>query len=176
MSVSNCCICKDIYKQTKDLIVAPPILKIPAGKTQLVRIGWRRPGSINKELTYRLFIQDLTPYKALQNTIQFKIQASMPVFIQPSTPLYQAAWQIKRLGTHQIKLILNNTGNMHIQVSTITLTNANNQIVATVNAAAYVLPQESINTTLQTKIPISNSVTVTADTDNGKLTANVVVS
>lgn len=167
---------KDIYKQTKDLIVAPPILKIPPGKTQLVRIGWRRPGSLSKELSYRLFIQDLTSYEAVQNTIRFKVQASMPVFIEPPSPLYQAQWQIKRIGSNQIKLTLNNTGNMHIQVGTLTITNANKQTIATINASAYVLPQETISTTLQTKIPIGNNATVTADTDNGKLIANIAVS
>src|SRR5258708_4011549 len=36
----------DVYYPNQDLIVAPPIMKIQPGNTQIVRIGWRHPAPI----------------------------------------------------------------------------------------------------------------------------------
>jgi fimbrial chaperone protein len=165
----------DNYEQTKDIIVAPPIMNIAPGKTQITRVGWRTPQPITQELAYRMIIQDLTPYKKQENVIQFKLQANMPIFIKPNNPIVQAQWRVQRAG-NTLKVTNTNTGNVHIQVSKLVLTNANEEVVATLQEGYYLLPQQTkVSNLTITKSP-GATVTINAGTDNGKLTSNVPVS
>ena len=48
---------EDAYAETSALIVSPPIFTIPAGGTQLVRIGLRSPAAARQ--AYRLIIEEV---------------------------------------------------------------------------------------------------------------------
>ena len=52
---------KDIFKATRDVLANPPIVTVPAGGSQLVRFGLRRAPNLERELTYRIFIEELAP-------------------------------------------------------------------------------------------------------------------
>ena len=51
----------DVFTPTRELIVNPPIFTIPAGGSQLIRVGLRRAPDAQRELTYRIFLQELPP-------------------------------------------------------------------------------------------------------------------
>ena len=51
----------DVFTPTRELIVNPPIFTIPAGGSQLIRVGLRGTPDAQRELTYRIFIQELPP-------------------------------------------------------------------------------------------------------------------
>mgnify|MGYP000329849137 CR=1 FL=1 len=50
-----------VFTPTRELIVNPPIFTIPAGGSQLIRVGLRRAPDAQRELTYRIFLQELPP-------------------------------------------------------------------------------------------------------------------
>ena len=52
---------KDVYTATREVLANPPIFTVPAGGSQLVRIGLRRAPNTQRELTYRIFMQELPP-------------------------------------------------------------------------------------------------------------------
>jgi fimbrial chaperone protein len=163
----------DVYKQTKDLIVAPPMVKIPIGKTQIMRLGWRSPRPLTQELAYRFILNDLTPYKVKPNTVLMRLKINMPVFIKPDNPIVQAQWKVRRSGSSAVNITVTNTGNVHIQVLKIVLTNANNEVIASQPSNFYLLPAQSKQGSLSLAKPLSQVVNIIADTDNGQLTSTV---
>ena len=52
---------KDVLTPTRDLLANPPIFTVPAGGSQLVRVGLRRAPDGQRELTYRIGLQELPP-------------------------------------------------------------------------------------------------------------------
>ena len=52
---------EDVFTPTRELIVNPPIFTIPAGSSQLLRVGLRSTPDAQRELTYRIFVQELPP-------------------------------------------------------------------------------------------------------------------
>lgn len=165
----------DVYSSNKDLVVAPPIMKIQPGNTQIVRIGWRHPAPLKQELAYRIEIQDLTPITTRKYLIQFKVQASIPIFIRPVTQIFNPQWQVKKTG-NTLQVILNNKGNIHVQVKKITLTNPNNEVVAEFTGSHYALAQQTVSIPLSVKKPYGNHLILNADTDGGKITTDVTIS
>jgi fimbrial chaperone protein len=166
---------EDVFHSNKELIVAPPIMKIQPGNTQIVRIGWRHPIPLKQEIAYRIQIQDLTPITNRKFLIQFKVEASIPIFIQPTSPIFKPQWQVKKAG-NQLQVLLTNNGNIHIQVKKITLTNSNNEIIAEFIGSYYALPLQSVTIPLSIKKPLGSHLTLTAETDNGKVITDVGIS
>src|SRR4051812_46070459 len=54
---------KDVYTPTKELLATPPIFTVPPGGSQVVRVGLRRATDSQRELAYRLFLQEVPPAK-----------------------------------------------------------------------------------------------------------------
>src|SRR4051812_25084224 len=54
---------KDVYVPTKEILAPPPIFTVPAGGSQIVRVGMRRAAEPGRELTYRLFLQEVPQTK-----------------------------------------------------------------------------------------------------------------
>ena len=52
---------QDVLMPTRELLANPPIFTVPAGGSQLVRVGLRRAPDGQRELTYRLVLQELPP-------------------------------------------------------------------------------------------------------------------
>ncbi|MDA8656068.1 fimbria/pilus periplasmic chaperone [Luminiphilus sp.] len=52
---------QDVLTPTRELLANPPIFTVPAGGSQLVRVGLRRAPDGQRELTYRIVLQELPP-------------------------------------------------------------------------------------------------------------------
>src|ERR1700692_3246012 len=46
---------QEVYTPTTEALVTPPIMTVPPGGEQIVRVGLRRPPDPQRELTYRLY-------------------------------------------------------------------------------------------------------------------------
>ncbi len=49
---------QDVYAPTNEALVTPPIMTVPPGGEQIVRVGLRRAVDPQRELTYRLYLQE----------------------------------------------------------------------------------------------------------------------
>jgi fimbrial chaperone protein len=165
----------DEYQTTKDLVVSPPQLQILPDKTKLVRVGWRSLGPLSQEMAYRLIISDLTPYKKKENAVILKLQINLPVFVEPDNVILKAEWQVKRANNNTLNVLVNNVGNVHIKVSKLTLTNTNNEVIASQPTMFYLLPGQSKQGPVRVTKSPGQSVNIVADTDKGKLNATVNV-
>ena len=163
----------DVYQQTKDLIAAPPQLRIPPGQSQIVRVGWRNPQPLSQEMAYRMIVTDLTSYKRASNTIALRLQINLPVYIEPDNVNLKVQWQITRQGQNALKVLLTNIGNVHVKVSKLTVTNNNNEVIASQPTAFNLLPSESKQGIIPINKAAGQTVNIQADTNRGKIGTTV---
>ena len=107
-----------VFTPTRELIVNPHIFTIPAGGSQLLRVGLRGAPDAKRELAYRIFLQELPPPPSTDfNGAKMLMRVSLPVFVLPkvaANPLLR--WQAVRTSDVSLKISLTNDGNAHIQI------------------------------------------------------------
>ena len=88
---------EDRYEESAAVIVSPPIFTIPAGGTQLVRVGLRRPGS--EPQAYRLIVEEI-PEAHPGGGIQVALRLNLPFYasIEPGRP-ETLRWSARRSGS-----------------------------------------------------------------------------
>lgn len=118
----------DALTPATDVIVSPPIVKIPANGSQIVRILVRRPAE-PREISYRLLVDQIPP-PATPGTVQLALRFSLPVFVEPVTAT-KAKIQARIVGkAGKSVLVLENTGSRHEKLRHITLQGENGQPIA----------------------------------------------
>jgi fimbrial chaperone protein len=169
---------KDVYTPSRELLATPPIFTVPAGGSQIVRVGLRRPPDAQRELTYRLFLQEVPPPpKPGFQGLQVALRIGVPVFVPPATvqpPVL--AWRIIRTREGQLELSLANNGNSHVQVANVRLVRPDGGELGKQPIAAYVLPGQSSNWPLKdikAAAPVS-ALHVFAQTDIGDIDVGVI--
>ena len=133
---------KDQLAASQGLVISPPMLTIPPGGKQLIRVI--RTGSPAKvEDAYRLSINELPQSAAKKNNLQFVLHYSVPVFIQPPgvTDTYaKLQWQIKH-SEGRAWLEVSNQGDGHAQLSEVNIiTVSGSRRNITPGLLGYVLP------------------------------------
>jgi len=167
---------QDIYTPTTDLIVAPPMMKIPPKKTQLLRVGWRQPTPLLVEKTYRLFLQEITPLKPLEQTgVNVRLRLNIPIFITPAEPLYQLQWQVLSLSGNQLKVGVRNTGNVHVQVLRANLKTADGTVVGANDSAFTLLAGQGTQIAFNMNNTATKSLQLIADTDYVPMQATITI-
>ena len=148
---------KDVLADTKDVIVSPPIATIPAGQEQIVRIGMRRAPDAQRELSYRLFLQEVPPppRPGFQGLV-VALRIGLPIFVQPRQGVGKAAlvWNLDTGSPDTLRLKVDNKGTAHIQISTIELyRRSEKDAVAEFSGLAYVLPGQTRDWDLKLRDP-----------------------
>lgn len=148
---------KDVLTDTKDVIVSPPIATIPAGQAQIVRIGMRRAPDAQRELSYRMFLQEVPPppRPGFQGLV-VALRIGLPIFVQPRQGTGKAAlvWNLDTSSPDTLKLKVDNKGTAHIQISTIELfRGSGNDAVADFSGLAYVLSGQTRDWDLKLRDP-----------------------
>lgn len=133
---------KDQLAASQGLVISPPMLTIPPGGKQLIRVI--RTGSAAKvEDAYRLSINELPQSAAKKNNLQFVLHYSVPVFIQPPgvTDTYaKLQWQIQH-SDGRAWLEVSNQGDGHAQLSEVNIISASgSRRNITPGLLGYVLP------------------------------------
>ena len=154
---------------------------MPAGGSQLVRMGLRRAPDPQRELTYRLFLQEVPPPpKPDFQGLQVALRIGVPVFVLPAVAAKPVLrWQAARTPEGALKLSLANSGNAHIQIVNFRLSLPDSaQPWVTQQAADYVLPGQSRDWIVPANPAPPPGVTLHlfARTDAGDMEAEVVVA
>ena len=127
----------DVYTDTQDLLFAPPIIAIPAGKTKTVRFRLRRGPSPDRELSYRVYVQQLAAapdsapgQAAMAGGVEVRLRLGIPLFvaaIKPQPPGIEAS--VIRLADRSA-LRLKNPGNVHLKIAQVEVVDASGTVVA----------------------------------------------
>ena len=172
-----------VFTPTRELIVNPPIFTIPAGGSQLIRVGLRRAPDAQRELTYRIFLQELPPPPNPDfNGTKMLMRVSLPVFVLPKvTAKPVLRWHAVRTSDGALKISLSNSGNAHIQIANFSLSLPGSaQPWITQQTSNYVLIGQSFDWILPANadysIPKSGAtIQLFAQTDAGDIEAEVLV-
>ena len=142
----------DVYTDTQDLLFAPPIIAIPAGKTKTVRFRLRRGASPDRELSYRVYVQQLAAApdsapgsNAMAGGVEVRLRLGIPLFvaaIKPVPPGIEAS--ALRLADGRSALRLKNPGGVHLKLAQVEVVSSEGVVVAETNLSDtqtnYLLP------------------------------------
>jgi fimbrial chaperone protein len=111
---------KEVYTQSKELLVSPPMVTIAANSEQIIRAALRRHADATNELSYRINLQELPAQPAPGFTgLQVALRIGLPVFVKPKSGKAspKMLWSVTRIAGDTLKVELHNQGNAHVQVS-----------------------------------------------------------
>lgn len=126
---------------SEDLILAPPILKIPAHGRQVVRLARLGAPPSGAQATYRMIMREIPEAHAADKKVQLQIALafSLPVFITPRTAKRDLECSVSRTAPDAVTARCENRGNAYAQPREVVLS-ANGAKVAGMESAAYLLP------------------------------------
>jgi fimbrial chaperone protein len=166
---------KDVFEPTRDILVAPPIVDVAAGENQVIRIALKRPPESGKELTYRLFLQQVVaPQKQSSAALAFSWNLSLPVFVTTadSSTVASLKWTGSVSGK-TMTLTAVNSGSMHVQVKKLRVESSAG--VSQSEQMFYLLPAQQLNLAVPIPAGMGKSVVLVADTDAGEMKQEVVL-
>lgn len=169
---------QDVYSPTREILATPPIFTVPAGGSQVVRVGLRRAPDAQRELTYRLFLQEVPPPpKPGFQGLQIALRIGVPVFVAPAAAQPPAlSWQAYRTREGQLEVSLTNNGGAHVQVANFKLGLAGGEDMGIQHIAAYVLAGQTRNWPVKDvkAPPPGAAVHLFAQTDAGELDSGII--
>jgi fimbrial chaperone protein len=173
----------DQLEPAQDLLVSPPIIKLAAGTSQIVRIG--RPAEIpvpEVEQSYRLLVTELAIPDEKQRAggglvLRSLLEISVPLFVPPANASKQLDWRLVA-GTHSAQLSVTNAGTVHSQITRIRLLDATGAVVAESSKLFYALPrQQSVPVLAYTRQPrVGETLRLEYTADNAARTAELKAS
>ena len=175
---------QDVLTPTRELLANPPIFTVPAGGSQLVRVGLRRAPDGQRELTYRIVLQELPPPPSpdFMGT-RMLMRISLPVFVLPEVDAKPVLlWQAARTTQGALKISLTNNGNAHIQILNFKLPLPGSaQPWVTKQSSEYVLPGQSRDWNLRANAeypapPPGVALQLFAQTDAGDIEAEIMIA
>jgi fimbrial chaperone protein len=169
---------EDVYIPTRDLLATPPIFTVPAGSKQIIRLGLRVAPDAQRELSYRLYLQEVPQATKTQGLgVVMALRIGVPVFVEPAVAAKPAVqWTVKRLSDRTIELDAANSGNAHVLVHDITLTGPGKLSLAP-QQAAYILPGKARAWILKLPrpLPADTALQLDCESDAGALRAKLVL-
>lgn len=168
---------QDVHAPTSEALVTPPIAQIAPGGEQVLRVGLRRAPDATRQLTYRLFVQEVPgPPAANVTGLQVALRVSLPVFVAPvAAARRDVAWSVARGGAGEVALIVENRGNVHVQVLDLALHAPGGEAPLARQAhVAYVLAGQKRRFALPLEAPLAaevDALRLVAHTDAGPANA-----
>lgn len=157
---------KEDLAPTTDIIVSPPIMKIPPNRTQLLRVGWRQPAAMATEKMYRLFIMEITPEKPLTQTgVRIRLRLGVPIFVAPANPVYQLNWASAGLRGKKFTVKVTNAGNVHVNLASVNLVTDDNKTIGSYPGSVYIFPGQSTNIAFTMTDVATKNLNIVAGTD-----------
>jgi fimbrial chaperone protein len=104
----------DRYSATTNVITSPPIFTIPAGGTQLVRVGLRDRGVAR---AYRLILEEIPTQEKVPGQVQVTLRLNLPIYLLPKgggKP--DVSWHAWRSSDGIVTIESQNRGSGHLQV------------------------------------------------------------
>lgn len=169
----------DTFVPAPDILATPPIFTLPAGGTQVIRVGSRLPPDANAERSYRLFLREIPPPpKPGFNGLRMALRISLPLFIQPTaSAVPQLEWQAIAWEKGRLRIQATNKGLAHARLSAFKLsTGINGKPLPIPGETAYVLPGASHVWVVQAGVVSGTHLHLAAETDSGAIQTDLVVA
>lgn len=147
---------EDVYEKSDKILVSPPLLKIQSSKSQVLRIV-SKSFDANKELAFRVYVEDIMPKTQKPGVVQVKMRLGVPVYVAPLNPVVNATWKLQNSTGRNARVEVKNNGNVHIQFNSVTLADpANGENVGTYATSFVVLPGQTKVLNIETSKSLKN--------------------
>ncbi len=173
---------KDLLTPTNEVLVSPPVMTIQPDAEQIVRVGLRRAPDTQRELSYRIFLQEVPPppQPGFQGLV-VALRVGLPIFVQPRSGPAKATlvWNAELRDDQNLRVKVDNKGTGHVQISTVEVFPAGGtEPLAEQSGLAYVLPGQSRqwDLKLQGKVKKGDNLRMKVSTDAGSITTEVSVA
>ncbi|CUI48478.1 Gram-negative pili assembly chaperone%2C N-terminal domain [Achromobacter kerstersii] len=155
----------DVLTPTEEVQASPPIIQVPPGGEQLVRLVRASKELAPLERGYRLVIDEIPdPATPGINGVVLRLRYSVPVFVAGATPSPEPelAWNATRAGGDWV-LRLANTGTRYAQVAALQVLNSAGKPVAGIEGlVGYALAQREREWRIPAKQNASGPVRIKA--------------
>jgi fimbrial chaperone protein len=165
----------DVRSETRDLILNPPIFKLAAGESQLVRIASRLPAPDEKESAFRLTFREVPALAAAPTSgLRIAVAMDVPLYIAPRKPAApRMAWRFEETGGKP-RLLAENSGNRHLRLSDVKVMDGGSEVASV--PRLVVLANSSFAVDLQAAAKSAKSLRLIGrDDDNQPLDVEVPV-
>lgn len=142
---------QDELLPTDDLVMAPPIMTVPARSRQVLRLMRLAPPPAGQQQTYRMLLREVPEAgkRPEDAGMQIALAFSLPVFITPPGAKRNMSCSPIRLESGAVAARCANTGMAYAQVRSVALLGPAGEQVASTFTPTYVLPQATRNIELQ---------------------------
>src|SRR5215831_4056087 len=132
---------QDAYSATTEALITPPVMTIGPNAEQILRVGLRRAADPQRELAYRVFLQEVpSPPSPGFSGLQVALRVGLPLFVAPVSPASRKLeWSARIAPAGALVLTARNVGNAHVQVTEVALTDQGGEAIARESSLAYVL-------------------------------------
>ena len=133
---------EDDLTLSEDMILAPPIVKIPPKSRQVLRLALLKPVQPGEQQTYRLLVREIPEARIPEVGVQLQIAIafSLPVFVTPTGVKRQIDCTLERSTPEQARAVCENRGNAYAQLTHFELASAAGQTLAIRDLGGYLLP------------------------------------
>lgn len=140
---------------TDELILSPPIIKLPARGRQVVRLALLRAPDPSRQLTYRMIIKEVPEVTAPKDRViqvPIALALSMPVFITPPVAKRDVQCQVGA-AEGSLQVSCGNQGTAYAQIREISVKQGQSQL-AKFEGGTYILPGAKKNIAIKPVIPV----------------------
>lgn len=134
---------EDRLEPTTDVAISPPMVELPPGGEQLVRVIRLIPPPTEMESSYRVIVDEIPTQDAADDDqrLRFVLRYSVPIFLSPLNsavgPVLHTTLSREAGGTF---LEVRNEGNAHAQLADLVLISGTDRHFIAPGLAGYVLP------------------------------------
>lgn len=169
---------EDRYTPTREILATPPIFTIPPGGSQIVRVGLLRQPDSQRELAYRIFLQEVPTETSRKGEVRVALRFGIPVFVAPSgqapNPLLE--WRATTVDQGQLRIEALNRGDIHVQVSGFSLLDPSGHALAEQRNMHYLLAGQGYSWTVKPNRTLESGIKlkIIARTDAGEIQTEVL--
>lgn len=166
---------EDVLAETRDVLANPPLFEVAPGAEQLARLGLRAPAG-DVERSYRVILEEVPiAAQARPGEVRALLRISIPIFVPPAAPRVEVVWAA-RPGDGSVLLSLRNSGNMHVQISHLSISRADGTPLGESDASVYLLPGSGADHPFSVSAPVraGETLKIEALTDGESLSAEIV--
>ncbi|MBN2700367.1 MAG: fimbrial biogenesis chaperone [Methylohalobius sp. ZOD2] len=165
------------HTPTTELLADPQIFTLSPGATQIVRLALDREPDTERELSYRLFFEEVPPPPEPDfQGLRVALRIGVPVFVRPAasaTP--NVNWRISRAAPAVVRIVAANIGNAHIHINRLKLLSEREQILAGTNVSTTLLANQQREWVVKLDRPFSKGeVRLLAETDEGRIDSGFI--
>lgn len=151
------------YAPSPELVVVPPLFKVPPGQVRTLRVGLRVSFPKTREQAYRVYVTELPDNQSLtanKNVVSVRGRMGVAVYIQPQQPDPQPRIQVaafQRQG-QSVSLTLENQGNRRDTVQRIELLRGQS-VLASMEGTWHLLAGARLQASLPVAVAAARSAT-----------------